>query len=80
MSKVLVTGGSGFLAAHTILQLLEAGHEVRTTVRNLKREPEVRAMLKQGGLDVNLAESKRLTFAAADLLDDIGWPDRKSVV
>ncbi|WP_058186153.1 SDR family oxidoreductase [Terracidiphilus gabretensis] len=75
MSKVLVTGGSGFIAAHTILQLLEAGHEVRTTVRNLKREPDVRAMLKQGGLDVNVADSKRLTFAAADLLDDIGWPE-----
>ena len=75
MSKVLVTGGSGFIAAHTIIQLLEAGHEVRTTVRNLKREPDVRAMLKQGGLDVNIADSKRLTFAAADLMDDTGWPE-----
>src|ERR1700679_3141218 len=75
MSKVLVTGGSGFIAAHTILQLLEAGHEVRTTVRNVKREPDVRAMLKQGGLDVNVADSKRLTFAAADLLNDTGWPE-----
>lgn len=75
MSKILVTGGSGFIAAHTILQLLEAGHEVVTTVRNLNRDPEVRAMLKQGGLDVNIADSKRLTFAAADLMDDAGWPE-----
>ena len=37
MSTVLVTGGSGFIASHTIIQLLGAGHLVRTTVRNLKR-------------------------------------------
>ncbi len=49
MSAVLVTGGSGFIASHTILQLLAAGHQVRTTVRSLSREGEVRAMLKRGG-------------------------------
>ena len=38
MSTVLVTGGSGFIGSHCILQLLSAGHRVRTTVRNLKRE------------------------------------------
>lgn len=71
MSKVLVTGGSGFIGVHTILQLLAAGHEVCTTVRNLKREPEVRAMLKQGGIDAG----NQLTFAAADLESDAGWPE-----
>jgi len=70
MSKVLVTGGSGFIGAHCILQLLAAGHEVRTTVRNLSREPDVRAMLKQGGVD----PGAKLTFAAADLEADAGWP------
>jgi dihydroflavonol-4-reductase len=35
MAKVLVTGGSGFIGSYCILQLLEAGHEVRTTVRSL---------------------------------------------
>ncbi|HNR77359.1 MAG TPA: GDP-mannose 4,6-dehydratase [Parvularculaceae bacterium] len=34
MSKVLVTGGSGFIGSHAILQLLAAGPEVRTTVRS----------------------------------------------
>ena len=40
---VLVTGGSGFIAMHCIVQLLAAGYRVRTTVRSLQREPEVRA-------------------------------------
>lgn len=70
MSKVLVTGGSGFIGAHCILQLLAAGHEVRTTVRNLNREPDVRAMLKQGGADPGAP----LSFFAADLESDAGWP------
>src|ERR1700722_7448377 len=66
---VLVTGGSGFIASHTILQLLTAGHSVRTTVRDLKRESEVRAMLKQGGVQAG----DRLSFIAADLQNDAGW-------
>jgi nucleoside-diphosphate-sugar epimerase len=71
MSTVLVTGGSGFIGSRTILQLLEAGHQVRTTVRNLKREGDVRAMLKQGGTDAG----DRLSFAAADLEKDAGWKE-----
>src|ERR1044072_1367036 len=69
MSAVLVTGGSGFLASYCILQLLAAGHTVRTTVRNLKRENDVRAMLKTGGADAR----DRLKFFAADLENDAGW-------
>jgi nucleoside-diphosphate-sugar epimerase len=66
---VLVTGGSGFIASHAILQLLNAGHRVRTTVRDPKREPEVRAMLKQGSVQAG----DRLSFFAADLQNDAGW-------
>jgi nucleoside-diphosphate-sugar epimerase len=66
---VLVTGGSGFIGAHCIIQLLAAGYEVRTTVRNLKREGDVRAMLKVGGAE----PGNRLTFFAADLENDAGW-------
>lgn len=73
MSKVLVTGGSGFIGSHIVLQLLDAGHEVRTTVRDLKREPGVRAMLKQGGLDAQAG--KRLSFVVADLEKDAGWSE-----
>jgi len=70
MSTVLVTGGSGFIGSHAILQLLNAGHRVRTSVRSLNREPDVRAMLKQGGSD----PGDRLLFVAADLEMDSGWP------
>lgn len=71
MSTILVTGGSGFIGSHCILQLVAAGHQVRTTVRSLKREADVRALLKQGGAE----PGDRLSFVAADLESDGGWPD-----
>ncbi len=67
---VLVTGGSGFVGAHCILQLLGSGYRVRTTVRDLKREADVRSMLTAGGADPGNA----LSFTAADLTADEGWP------
>jgi nucleoside-diphosphate-sugar epimerase len=74
MSTVLVTGGSGFIGSHCILQLLAGGHEVRTTVRNLKREGDVRAQLKHGGGE----PGDRLSFYAADLESDAGWREAVS--
>src|SRR5215471_19540298 len=71
MSTVLVTGGSGFIGSHSILQLLAAGHQVRSTVRSLKREGDVRAMLREGGSEAE----DRLSFIAADLTGDAGWPE-----
>ena len=59
---VLVTGGSGFIGSHCIIQLLAAGYRVRTTIRNLKREADVRAMLKVGGAE----PGDRLSFFAAE--------------
>ncbi|TSE12623.1 aldehyde reductase [Mesorhizobium intechi] len=66
---VVVTGGSGFLGAHCVLALLNGGYRVRTTVRSAKREADVLAMLKAGGV-----ERGRLSFATADLTSDAGWP------
>lgn len=71
MSTVLVTGGSGFVGSHVLLQLLYAGHMVRTTVRSLTREASVRAMLSAAGVNAGT----RLSFFAADLTRDDGWAE-----
>ena len=72
MARVLVTGGTGFVAAQCLLQLLAAGHETRATVRDLKREGDVRAMLRQGGAG---EVGERLTLFRADLNADAGWAE-----
>jgi nucleoside-diphosphate-sugar epimerase len=68
---VLVTGGSGFVGSHCILDLLSAGYSVRTTVRSPDREATVRELLGAESADA-------LTFATADLTGDAGWSDAVS--
>ncbi|MGV8830920.1 MAG: SDR family oxidoreductase [Devosia sp.] len=67
--RVLVTGGSGFIAGHCILQLLELGYSVRTTVRSMVKESAVRAVLQDAGM----VHQESLSFVAADLRSDDGW-------
>lgn len=66
---VLVTGGTGFIAQHCMLALLAAGYRVRTTVRSLGREDQVRSYLNTGGAE----PGERLSFVEADLGSDKGW-------
>lgn len=69
MPTVLVTGGSGYIASFCLIELIKRGYEVRTTLRTLEKEPQVRDMLRAGGVD----PGTRLTCFAADLENDAGW-------
>lgn len=74
LAPVLVTGGTGYLGTHTVARLLAGGHHVRTTVRDLGREPEVRAAVATAGIPADIA-AERLEVVAADLAADGGWPE-----
>ena len=62
MKKVLVTGGAGYIGSHTVLLLLEAGHEV-VVLDNLSNSSEesLRRVKKLTGRD--------LTFVKGDIRD-----------
>ena len=68
---VLVTGGSGFIGSSCILDLLQGGYRVRTTVRSPEREAAVREML-------GAESAEALSFVTADLMADGGWGDAVS--
>lgn len=68
---VLVTGGSGFVGLHILLQLLQQGYRVRTTLRSLKSKDKIVATLKANGIDL----LDQITFAEAELTNDAGWAE-----
>lgn len=71
MERVLLTGASGFIAKHVALRLLNAGYDVRGTLRRLDRAEEVRAAVAP-----HLAEGAgNLSFVQADLESDAGWAE-----
>lgn len=65
MTKVFVTGASGFIAKHIVRELLEKGYEVRGSVRSERRKAEVEALFPGAALE----------FAFLDLMKDDGWAD-----
>lgn len=65
---VLVTGGSGYVAGWCIVELLERGYEVRTTVRSLDRAAGV-----TDAVSTVVDPAGRLAFVVADLTRDDGW-------
>ena len=71
MAQVLVTGGTGFIGSWCVLTLLDAGHTVRTTVRDLRREPALRSWLHAA----IPFDHDRLTVVRADLEHAEGWDD-----
>lgn len=69
-ARVLVTGASGFVAQHVILQLLAKGYTVRGTLRSMKRADEVRKVLS--AFD---PRAQNIDFVEADLSSDAGWAE-----
>ena len=69
MEKVLVTGASGFIAEHCIIELLKNGYSVKGSLRTMSREQEVRDAVKTE------TDDAKLEFCKLDLLEDDGWED-----
>jgi dihydroflavonol-4-reductase len=71
-TTVLVTGASGFIGLHCVLQLFQQGYRVRGTVRSQARADEVRETMEaHAGVDLG----DRLEIVEADLTRDEGWAD-----
>jgi nucleoside-diphosphate-sugar epimerase len=68
MSPVLVTGGSGYLGTRLVADLLRNGTEVRTTVRSLGAETDLRTAVRRGE-----ADDTGLEVVVASLTEDDGW-------
>ncbi len=73
--RVLVTGATGFIAQHCILQLLEAGYVVRGTARGTNRRDEVADILTPHLSDDARERLADFEVVAADLTSDEGWRD-----
>jgi len=68
LKKVLVTGGSGYIALHCIAELLKRGFYVRTSLRTVDRKKEVVNNLQEIVYTENMLE-----FCILDLMQDKGW-------
>lgn len=72
MGPVVVTGASGFVGKWVVLALLEAGYDVRGTVRSDAKADIVRAAVTER---LGAEAAGRLELVAADLLSDAGWAE-----
>jgi nucleoside-diphosphate-sugar epimerase len=66
---VTVTGASGFIALHTIRDLLNQGYAVRGTVRDAARIDRLKTSLSRH------CDVTNLSFVQADLQEDAGWAE-----
>lgn len=74
-SRVLVTGGSGYVAGWCIVEVLRAGFTVRATLRDPDKGERLRASLAEHGVRTDPAA---LEFVRAELLEDDGWAEAMS--
>lgn len=70
MTKVLVTGATGFIASHTILALVEKGYEVRGTARSASKADALNATLS-----AYAGKPIEIELVSADLTKDEGWAE-----
>ncbi|MFK7798207.1 MAG: SDR family oxidoreductase [Aureispira sp.] len=68
MTKVLLTGVTGFLGSHTTIQLLNKGYEVIGSMRDLQRADSIKNVIKQHTKNID-----KLSFRQAELLDQNTW-------
>lgn len=67
---ILVTGASGFIALHTLAQLIERGYTVRGTVRSMQKAAETQETV------VRLAQKNvQVEMMPAELNQDEGWKE-----
>lgn len=72
-NHVFLTGVTGFIAKRIALDLLNAGHSVKGSLRNAARADEVRNAIRPHLTDVSALD--RLSFTALDLTNDNGWAE-----
>jgi nucleoside-diphosphate-sugar epimerase len=81
--KILVTGASGFVGRHVIVELLKQDHEIIATTRNKKITGEGRVKYVFIDLDkIELSENYFSVFGQPDLLIHLAWqglPNYKSL-
>ena len=70
MNKVFVSGGSGYIALHTIILLLQKNYSVVTSVKDKSKISLVKKCLKENNVDIS-----KIEFYVLDLLDDQGWEE-----
>lgn len=68
MAKVLITGASGFIAGHCIIEMLNHGYDVRGTLRDAARGQALKANLAK-----HTDRTDALEFVSADLMKEALW-------
>ncbi len=70
MTKVLVTGATGFIASHTVLALIDKGYQVRGTARSASKADALNATLS-----AYAGKPIEIELVSADLTQDAGWAE-----
>ena len=70
MNKVFVSGGSGYIALHTIMLLLQKNYFVVTSVRDKHKIALIKKCLRENNIHIS-----KIEFYILDLLYDQGWEE-----